>query len=154
MSRCASGCWGVMIGVTVEVFLGGVAYAGLIDTFDPPNSNVTATHAGSSPGPQVLSGGPSGQYLRLVNDGVNDQRNRYSYHMTDSGWYGTMTAQFDFSGYSVDQAADGFSFAVLPTSVYGTSGAGPNLSESANAPGVFGIGFWVYPAGTNHVTVH
>ena len=154
MSRCASGCWGVMIGVTVEVFLGGVAYAGLIDTFDPPNSNVTATQAGSSPGPQVLSGGPSGQYLRLVNDGVNDQRNRYSYHMTDSGWYGTMTAQFDFSGYSVDQAADGFSFAVLPTSVYGTSGAGPNLSESANAPGVFGIGFWVYPAGTNHVTVH
>jgi len=154
MSRCASGCWGVMIGVTVEVFLGGVAYAGLIDTFDPPNSNVTATQAGSSPGPQVLSGGPSGQYLRLVNDGVKDQRNRYSYHMTDSGWYGTMTAQFDFSGYSVDQAADGFSFAVLPTSVYGTSGAGPNLSESANAPGVFGIGFWVYPAGTNHVTVH
>ncbi len=38
--------------------------------------------------------------------------------------------------------------------MYGASGAGPNLAEHANAPGVFGIGFWVYPAGTNHLSVH
>lgn len=142
------------IGLCVVFWAIGPTYGALIDNFDPANSNVTATQAGSTPGPQVLSGGPSGQYLRLVNDGVNSQLNRYSYHRTDAGWYGTMTAQFDFAGYSVDQAADGFSFAILPTSLYGSSGAGPTLSESANAPGVFGIGFWVYPSGTNHLSVH
>ncbi len=144
----------VGMGFTVALWAVGSAYGGLIDNFDPPNSNVTATQSGSAPGPQVLSGGPSGQYLRLINDGVNNQRNHYSYDRTDTGWYSTIVAQFDFAGYSADQAADGFSFSFLPTSLYGTSGAGPVLSESANAPGVFGIGFWVYPSGTNHLSVH
>lgn len=147
--------YGVGIGLGMLLgLLGPTTYAGLSDNFDPANTNVTATRAGTDPGPQVLSGGPSNQYLRLVNDTVNNQRNRYSYHMTDEGWYATMTAQFDFSGYSVDQAADGFSFAILPTTRYGASGSGPDLSESANAAGVFGIGFWVYPSGTNHLSVH
>ncbi len=146
--------YGVGIGLGMLLGLIGPTYAGLTDNFDPPNTNVTATQVGTDPGPRVLSGGPSGQYLRLVNDGVNNQRNRYSYDRTDTGWYSTMTAQFDFSGYSVDQAADGFSFAILPTTLYGASGSGPNLSESASAAGVFGIGFWVYPSGTNHLSVH
>ena len=63
-------------------------------------------------------------------------------------------AKFDFAGFSADQPADGFSFSLLPTSNYGTSGMGPNLSESANAPGTFGLGFRTYSGATNAVATH
>lgn len=134
----------------------GPANASLIDTFDPPNGAVTSTQAGTAPPATVLVGGPTGQFLRLVNDGVNSQSNQYSYSRTDVGAYSTIVAQFDFAGYSADQAADGFSFSFLPTATYGASGAGPNLSESPNAAGVLGIGFHTYPGsgGANNISLH
>ena len=142
----------LLLGVLCMVSAG--LSAGLVDTFDPPVVGVTATQAGSAPGAAVTAGGPSGQYLRLINDTINNQRNRYSYNMTDAGWYGTMTAKFDFAGFSADQPADGFSFAILPTSLYGASGAGPDLSESASATGVIGIGFRTYSGTTNALALH
>ena len=48
------------IGFCVVFWMIGPSYGSLIDTFDPPNPNVTATQSGSAPGPQVLAGGPSG----------------------------------------------------------------------------------------------
>ena len=135
------------------------AQAGLIDDFDLTTPGVTATQTGSAPGPVVTAGGPSLNFLRLINDGVGNQRNHYAYDATDvigaANQYSTITAKFDFAGYSADQAADGFSFSLIPTSTYGTTGAGnTGFGEAASAAGVFGLGFRVYPAGTNHVATY
>jgi len=129
--------------------------AGLVDTFDAPLPAATITNS-NLPAPTVTSGGPSGYFLRLVNDGVNSQSNRYAYDRTDAGVYQNVVARFDFAGYSLDQAADGFSAALIPTGTYGTTGAGAafGANESPNAAGVLGLGFRAYPAGTNHVTLN
>jgi len=119
--------------------------ADLVDTFDTPLPAATITNS-NLPAPTVTSGGPSGDFLRLVNDGVGSQRNHYSYDQTDAGLWSTIVAKFDFAGSSPDTPADGFSFSLLNTATYGTSGAGPNISESANAAGVLGLGFFCYPS--------
>lgn len=164
VSRCARCQTSRILAVAVLAAVAGLivapaTQAALIDTFDPPNTNVTATQTGSAPGPAVTAGGPSLQFLRLVNDNVNNQRNHYAYDATDllaaGTQYSTITAKFDFAGFSSNQAADGFSFSLIPTSTYGTTGAGnTGFGEAASAAGTFGVGFRVYPAGTNHVATY
>jgi len=136
------------------LFLGGQVPAATIDNFDPPNGAVTATQSGSAPGPLVTAGGPTGQFLRLINDGANSQGNHYSYNLTDPGAFANVSATFDFAGFSGDQPADGWSMTLVPTSGYGNSGMGPNASESANFAGTLGVGFRNYPGGTNNVALH
>jgi len=137
----------------------GSSYGSLTDDFDPPNPLVTATQYGSAPGPAVLAGGPTGDFLRLTNDGVNSQNNSYAYDSADFGSFPQISATFDFRISSPDsQAADGFGFMLIPTAVYGNSGAGAYALgtpfEAPNFAGVFGVGFDIYPSATNLLSVH
>ncbi|MBN2138130.1 MAG: hypothetical protein JW720_10000 [Sedimentisphaerales bacterium] len=143
----------------ISLMVSAPCYGVLIDSFDPPNLNVTATAMGAGPLPMVLPGGPSGNFLRLVNDGVLNNHNSYAYDRTDAGLYPRVDSSFQFRISSpLSAPADGFSIAFLPTSVYGVSGPGANESgiaaERPNYEGVFGVGFDIYPAGTNQVTAH
>ncbi|MHC4539245.1 MAG: L-type lectin family protein [Planctomycetota bacterium] len=138
----------------------GSSYGSLTDDFDPPNPLVTATQYGSAPGPAVLSGGPTGDFLRLTNDGVNSQSNSYAYDSVDFGSFPQISATFDFRISSPDSpGADGFAFMLIPTAVYGSSGAGANdggytAFETPNFAGVFGVGFDLWPSGTNLLSAH
>jgi len=137
----------------------GSSYGSLVDDFDPPYPAVTATQYDSAPGPAVLPGGPTGNFLRLTNDGVNWQSNSYAYDRTDTGAYPIIDAEFDFRISSVDSPADGFSIMFIPTAVYGVSGPGANDGgytpfERPNFAGVIGVGFDVYPYPTNLLSVH
>jgi len=135
-----------------------VSFGSLTDTFDPPNPNVTPMHYGNLVGLDVLPGGPTGQFLRMTHDGVNSTSNGYAYHMTDPGLYSTINAGFDFRITSTDRPADGFAFVLLPTGIYGPAGSGAYVPgtamEAPDYPGVFGVGFDIYPSETNLVTAH
>ena len=130
-------------------FAGAAVQADLIDDFDTTSPGVTSTQSGSAPGPVVTTGGPTGDFLRLINDATASQRNQYSYDRTDAGAFSTVTADFDFRGYSSNQPADGFAFALLRTSAYGTSGAGPNSAETPSYANTVGLGFGTYSGATN-----
>ena len=136
----------------------GSSYGVLVDSFDPPNAAVTATQHSSAPGPAVLAGGPTGNFLRLTNDDVNSQHNSYAYDRTDSGSSLRIDAGFDFRISSTDTPADGLGFMLIPTAVYGNSGpgayAGGTPFEAPDFADVFGVGFDIYPSGTNLVSVH
>ncbi len=132
---------------------------GLVDTFDPPNTAVTAQQGGSAPGPAVVGGGPTAQFLRLVNNNVNGQCNHYAYDLSDPGSFATTTIDFDIRLSGGSNPADGMAFMLLPTTTYGTTGVGPGgyyHAEEPNFAGIFGIGVDVYPAGAgvNDVSVH
>jgi len=126
----------------------------LLDNFDTTSPGVTVTQAFQPPGAAITAGGPSGSFLRLINDTVNDQRNHYSYDRTDAGAFATINAQFEFAGYSADQPADGLAVLWVPTSIYGASGAGPDSFQTPNFAGTFGLGFQTHPSATNAVTLH
>ena len=79
-------------------FAGAAVQADLIDDFDTTSPGVTSTQSGSAPGPVVTTGGPTGDFLRLINDATASQRNQYSYDRTDAGAFSTVTADFDFRG--------------------------------------------------------
>jgi len=118
---------------------------------------LTLTQAGSYPGPIVHDGGPTGNYLRLINDGVTGQNNALGFNRaSDGGVSNTLKMEFDFRG-DDNNPADGFSLMMLPTAGYGDSGASPfpSPTEKPNLANVFGIGFGFYPnPGTNDVSVH
>ena len=143
------------------ICVAAIAPAALVDTFDAPLPAATAQADGSGPAPAVQSGGPTGDFLRLVYDGQNSQNNQYAYDQTDAGLFSTIVTQFDFRAFSAaaNQAADGFSFALIPTADWGTSGAGPGYTaEEPNIPGMFGLGFDLHPADgatpVNDVSIH
>jgi hypothetical protein len=147
-----------VVALMLTVFSGS-SYGSLVDTFDPANPAVTATaHAVVAPVPTVTGGGPTGNFLRLVADGTNGLQNSYAYDRTDPGTFPGIDAEFDFRISSVDQPADGFSFMLIPTAVYGNSGSGAYTLgtpfEVPNFAGVFGVGFDIYPLATNLLTVH
>lgn len=115
----------------------------------------------SAPPPSVRSAdsGSTGRFLRLINDGVDDNVNAISFNQTAPGLYQTVRAEFDFRLGSPDAPADGFAFMLIPTSVYNTTGPGfvtPTFFEEPNIAGVFAIGFDVYPRTEprNDVSVH
>jgi len=130
------------------------SYGSLTDDFDTPSTPATATNLGAAPGPAVLAGGPSGNFLRLTNDGVS-QLNSYTYDLTDPGSFTRIDATFDFRISSVDTPADGFGCLFIPTAVYGSSGPGPvGQFEVPNFAGGFAVGFDIYPPGVNMVSVY
>ncbi len=148
-----------MICLVLGLFCVAQVSAATTDNFDPPNTAVTANQGNTAPGPVVTGGGPTGQFLRLVNDGVNSQSNHYAYNLTDTGAYSTVNAQFDFRAFGGGNPADGFSMLLLPTATYGNTGIGPGgyfAAEEPNFPGVFAVGFDVYPAGdgVNDFSLH
>jgi hypothetical protein len=102
----------------------------------------------------------TGKFLRLLYDGTNASANAVTFNQTAPGLFPTIVADFDFRITDVaNNPADGFSFLLVPTTLYGTNGAGLNTSSQAaeepNYGGVFGIGFDVYPhASHNDVSAH
>lgn len=111
--------------------------------------------SGSVPGATVVSGGPTGDFLRLITDGNNNQNNRLRFDRTLAGSYGRIVADFDFRLSSVDTPADGFSILFLPTSTYGATGTSPATNITAEEPNLantFAVGFDVYQA--NDVSLH
>ena len=138
--------------------LAGPAGAVLLDNFDPPIAAVTSVQGNTPPGPVVWApdAGSTGQFLRLVNDGVNSQSNHYAYDLTDAGAYSTINASVDLRIFGGGNPADGAALMLLPTSTYGPTGIGPGgyfAAEEPNFAGIFAVGIDVYP-GANDVSIH
>jgi len=108
---------------TVQNFQGGAG-----------NTPYTLKQYEGAPGAAVVNGS-----LLMVN--TYSQRNVIAFNQTDPGLYRRIIAEWDMS---IAAGADGLSFALLDTSVYGTSGAGPALDEEPSLPSVFAVGFDVY----------
>lgn len=129
-----------------------LATAATVDTFSGGGTPATITRLGD-PGTDatIQTGGPTGDFLRLTTT-LNGTNNHYSYERSDLGAFDTIDAQFDFR--ILNPGADGFSLALLPTSLYGISGDGPNYTaEDPNIAGAFGLAFTLYP-GLRDVSVH
>ena len=140
----------------------GVAGA-LTENFEGAGTNYTLTQYSAAPNAsvQAAGSGSTGQFLRLVTDGANGNLNGLAFRQTAPGLFDHITADFDFRILDAEgDPADGFSFLLIPTSLYGTNGPGANVSsfvaEEPNLPGVFGVGFDVYPRyePRNDVSVH
>ncbi|MCX7872576.1 MAG: CotH kinase family protein, partial [Verrucomicrobiae bacterium] len=58
----------------------------------------TATTLGAGTGVQTVSGGPSGDFLRLVHQNTGTNRNRIAFDQTAEGFYDRFTLEFDFRG--------------------------------------------------------
>jgi hypothetical protein len=138
------------------------ASAVLKANFDDLTNHVyTLSQYSVAPGPSVqnANAGSTGRFLRLIHDGVNDNINGVTFNQTAPGLYEIITGEFDFRiSNAANNPADGFAFMLIPTSVYGTTGAGiaiPPGIEEPNFPNVFAVGVDVYPRSTqNDVSVH
>lgn len=134
----------------------------LSEDFEGLPTNYTLTKYSADPGPAVqpAESGSTGNFLRLLTDGANSCANGLAFRQTDPGLFQTIVADFDFRiTSSINYPADGFSFLLIPTSTYGTTGPGVNVASQAaeepNYPGAFGIGFDVYPhEQSNDVSAH
>ncbi|MBN2474267.1 MAG: CotH kinase family protein [Pirellulales bacterium] len=127
--------------------------------FDGGGTAYTPSSYGSPPGAEVVSGGPTGSFLRLIHDDTGGNVNRITFDRVHAGAAPRVVADFDFRLHSNNSPADGFSFLLLPTSTYGDSGPGTDgsyASEEPNVPGAFAVGFDLYPesSGVNDVSVH
>lgn len=143
--------------------LHGAPNAGLLaENFEGGAANYTLTQYNASPAPAVQSAdaNSTGQFLRLLHDGVNGAANGISFRQTAPGLFQTIVADFDFRISSgANNPADGFCFLLIPTALYGTNGPGVNIptqaAEEPNFPGTFAIGFDVYPHNErNDVSAH
>ena len=141
----------------------GAPSAGLLsENFEGAPANYMLTQYASSPGPsvQAVEAGSTGKFLRPLTDGANGCANGLTFRQTAPGLFQTIVADFDFRiTSSINYPADGFSFLLIPTSLYGTNGPGVNVpsqaAEEPNYPGTFGIGFDVYPHDQNNdVSAH
>jgi hypothetical protein len=141
---------------------GPPAPGSLVQNFDAGVTNYTLNQFRAAPAPavQVAGAGSTGNYLRLLHDTFNDVFNSCTFARTAPGLFQTITADFDFRmANSANNPADGWTFMLIPTSVYGTNGQGINFNgigvEEPNFAGVFAVGVDVYPHGTqNDVSVH
>jgi len=134
----------------------------LLENFEGGASAYTLNQYGAAPAPVVQPGdaGSTGSFLRLLHDGVNAAFNSVAFARTAPGLYETIVADFDFRmTNAANNPADGFAFMLIPTSVYGTSGAGINIGniavEEPNFAGVFAVGVDLYPHDTqNDISAH
>lgn len=149
--------------LTVAVALFAVANVGnaqgvTTNNFDTTGTPYTLQLAGGGSAPFINAGGPSGSYLRLLND-EGGQNNRIAFDATATSYAGkTVVADFDFRVTNGPGAgmADGFSMLLLPTSTNGTTGNGvnyPGAAEEPNVAGTIAIGFDLYP-GENDASLH
>ena len=144
-----------ILSTSIAMLLATSAFAAdTVQNFDAAGTAATSTQSGSAPGPAILGGGPGGNFLRLLNDGVNGQANSYTFDNTNDGNYSTITASYDFRMGGGGGNADGFSFLLIPTSIYGNTGigAGGFTAEEPNVASVFAIGHDVYQ--DNAISLH
>lgn len=137
----------------------GVAFGGIYQDFDLPGSSyVLDNHFGGAPA-QVLSGGPSGNFLRLNYATKSGNQNFIFFTEYSTGPAQRIIADFDFRMYAGSRA-DGLGFALLNTAQYGqTPGTGDRWSpaEEPNRTGSLGIGFDIFDnseGGNNHLSLH
>jgi len=134
----------------------------LAEGFEGPPANYALGSYGllPSPGLHGADGNSTGNFLRLLYDGVNAAANAITFSRVASGPAQSISADFDFRITSaVHNPGDAFAFMLIPTALYGTNGAGVNLAtptgEKPNFAGVFGLGFSVSPhAQVNDVSAH
>ena len=119
----------------------GSTHATTIQNFDDPGTPYTLTQYFNAPGGTVLAGGPDGNFLRLATAGGHVVRPAYEtgntigFELTDPGAHAAILVDFDFRMTRVGSGADGFGFALLNTSAFGTSGAAPWFAEGVGVPG-------------------
>ncbi len=136
----------------------GAWAANTVQDFDNPGTNYTLFRHYGSTSASVLSGGPSGNFLRLNYAGVGYTLNTVAFDRTHVGPAQKISANFDFRMYGGSRA-DGIGFILLNTARYGISGASPvGISEEANANASLGIGFDIWDngeyGGNNHLSLH
>ena len=142
-----------------------------VQDFDLPNTGtayLTATHVvipPNSPGPELISGGPTGvgNMLRLASGGPVVNHNSIAFESTGIETSEQIVADFDFRITPGTGRADGLGFALLDTAHYGLTGTvEPQfIAEEPNFTGSLGIGFDIYRSdgppqeiSNNHVSVH
>ena len=123
---------------------------------------ILTSHATADP-PVVAAGGPTGQFLRLMKDGVGSLTNTVGFDQSFQGPTDIITAKFDFrmpteAGHTgcCGERADGFGFALLNTIEYGTSGPGAfdNVAwERPAFPDAFSVGFDIFDGSGTENTV-
>ena len=110
-----------------------------------PDTPWTPGVFGTLPGPNADSGGGVGgsDALKVTTDGINGQGNTVAWDRTIVGGQPVVPFTFDFRlGPNLD-SADGFSFALLPTSAFGTTGVAnfAALDEDPDFAGTLAFGF-------------
>jgi len=147
----------------------GVTAATVLQDFDTPGTafdtaiSLDAFASGARSAPTVVSGGPTGSFMRLIHfqSTFGRYRTGLGFDQTEAGAIARVRATFDFritcagarSGFSGGGCADGFSINFLDTAISGTSGAFPfdengigQTFETAPDPeitttGAFSVGF-------------
>ena len=135
VSCCLLGGSGVVNAATV---VGGSGFDGASG-----DTAYTLTQNGANFGGEVLAGGPTGNYFRITEQS-NSNNNEIAFDTVGdtTGW---TNSQFTVD-FRADGGADGFSFALIPTATFGSTGGGAAIGEAEepNGAGIFGIGFDVY----------
>ena len=124
--------------------------------FDGAGSVYQITQYLAAGGASVQGGGPTGNYLRLVNGGQG-QHNVIGFARTRVGAHCTLTLEFDVRVAPGAGSADGFGVLLAHTGRQGVSGT-IAVSEEPNAAGSLGVGFDTYQNGpelnNNHISLH
>lgn len=110
-----------------------------------PDTPWTPGIFGVAPGAFIGSGnGPDGSdALQVTTDGVNGQGNTVAFDRTIIGAQSVVPFAFDFRLGPTLASADGFSFALLPTDAFGTTGVAnfAALDEDPDFAGTLAFGF-------------
>jgi len=133
-------------------------------TFDGPGTAFVLGQEAAPPGPQILSGGPTGRFLRLATTTIPNN-NDFAFKLTAPGRFRRIVADFDFRMIPGFGRADGIGFALLSTRQFGASGrvAPPPprfIPEEPAFSRSLGIGFDIFQnldvgdINANHVSVH
>lgn len=132
--------WGIPMAV-LGLSLGCVE-AGTVQTFDGGGTPYTLANFFGPPA-SVLSGGPTGNFLRLAYVSNGWTTNTVSFDWTDAGAFDTVVVDFDFR-MGLGTRADGIGFALLNTATFGVTGAGPVVDEEADVANSLNVGFDIF----------
>src|SRR5262245_5400530 len=131
-----------------------------VQNFTPNTGSPFVLQNFSGDAPMVLTGGPSGEFLRLAYAEVGNTQNVITFDRTQAGNIREVTASFDFRIGGTTNFADGMGFALLNTANFGTTGNIPDFfSEEPWLTGSFGLGLDTFNNGgldrnNNHVSIH
>jgi Right handed beta helix region len=130
--------------------------------FDTTGTPFVSTFESGGLPPTVLSGGPTGNFLRLVSQSTGGT-NSIAFERTAAGAFTKVVADFDFRMIPEESGsrADGFGFMLLDTATFGSSGEGPRICcyDEPNIPHSFAVGFDIFAdlasdPNDNHLSLH
>jgi hypothetical protein len=122
-----------------------------VQDFSAPAKGTSYAEYGTGTG-AANNDGPAGakNYYRLTTSGVGNTLNMIAFDRTAAGATAHVVGDFDFRiGGTGGTHADGMGVALLPTSVWGTTGNGPSITEegSSTFDGSLGFGLDTYNNG-------